>query len=120
MKKESFPLYRCHKIVGALKIADFETSSQWPDGVTIYFEEIGFEPILVNKKWCDKHQPSRGGYYVVYDDGYTSYSPADAFEKGYTKISEDLELPYPVVINANNISVRFNNGRYVIETIEKQ
>lgn len=26
------------------------------------------------------------GYYVVYDDGYKSWSPAKAFEEGYTKI----------------------------------
>jgi hypothetical protein len=25
-----------------------------------------------------------GGYYVVYEDGYTSWSPAEAFEGGYT------------------------------------
>lgn len=27
-----------------------------------------------------------GGYYVVYEDGYESWSPAEAFEKGYTLI----------------------------------
>jgi hypothetical protein len=27
-----------------------------------------------------------GGYFVVYDDGYTSYSPAAAFESGYSRI----------------------------------
>lgn len=26
------------------------------------------------------------GYYVVYDGGYKSFSPAEAFEGGYTKI----------------------------------
>ena len=28
-----------------------------------------------------------GGYYVVYDDGYTSWSPAEVFEDGYEEIS---------------------------------
>ncbi|MCK9988658.1 MAG: hypothetical protein AzoDbin1_05130 [Azoarcus sp.] len=27
-----------------------------------------------------------GGYYVVYEDGYKSFSPAIAFESGYTRI----------------------------------
>ena len=27
-----------------------------------------------------------GGYYVVYEDGYKSFSPAGAFESGYTPL----------------------------------
>ena len=34
-----------------------------------------------------KHQPTVGGYYVVYKDGYKSFSPADAFESGYTRVT---------------------------------
>lgn len=30
-----------------------------------------------------------GGYYVVYQDGYTSWSPAAAFEEGYAEIKPD-------------------------------
>ncbi len=55
------PKYRCHKEVWALKIADVI-------------------------KYVRKHDPKPGGYYVVYEDGYTSWSPADAFEGGYTRI----------------------------------
>ncbi len=33
-----------------------------------------------------KHQPKIGGYFVVYKDGYKSFSPAEAFEEGYTRI----------------------------------
>jgi hypothetical protein len=33
-----------------------------------------------------KHKPEVGGYYVVYKDGYRSFSPAEAFETGYEKI----------------------------------
>jgi hypothetical protein len=33
-----------------------------------------------------KHAPEVGGYYVVYADGYKSYSPAKAFEDGYTQV----------------------------------
>jgi hypothetical protein len=30
--------------------------------------------------------PQPGGYFVVYKDGYKSFSPAKAFEEGYTRI----------------------------------
>lgn len=33
-----------------------------------------------------KHKPVAGGYFVVYEDGYESFSPAKAFEEGYTRI----------------------------------
>jgi hypothetical protein len=33
-----------------------------------------------------KHSPEAGGYYVQYKDGYTSFSPAEAFEEGYTRL----------------------------------
>ena len=39
----------------------------------------------VFKEFMDKHSPQVGGYYVVYKDGYKSYSPAQAFEEGYKR-----------------------------------
>jgi bacterioferritin-associated ferredoxin len=38
------------------------------------------------REFVDKHKPQVGGYIVIYDDGYTSFSPAKAFEEGYTRI----------------------------------
>ncbi len=35
---------------------------------------------------------NRAGYKVVYEDGYTSWSPKSAFEKAYRKVSDsDLD-----------------------------
>jgi hypothetical protein len=34
-----------------------------------------------------KHNPQVGGYYVMYKDGYQSWSPASEFEDGYTRIA---------------------------------
>jgi hypothetical protein len=34
--------------------------------------------------WVAKHEPWVGGYIVVYDDNYTSFSPEKAFDEGYT------------------------------------
>jgi hypothetical protein len=52
----------------------------------IITEEPGYAPIPVTSEYIRKHKPSAGGYYVVYKDGYKSFSPADAFEEGYTRI----------------------------------
>ena len=38
--------------------------------------EQGLEPIRVGMNFIAKHAPMPGGYYVVYEDGYTSFSPA--------------------------------------------
>lgn len=37
--------------------------------------------------WVGKHQPRAGGYFVVYDNGYASFSPKEAFENGYAPIA---------------------------------
>ena len=42
--------------------------------------------IQVTPDFFVKHNPQVDGYFVVYEDGYQSYSPAKAFEEGYTRI----------------------------------
>lgn len=75
------PKYTCHKQVWALKIALITIE---PDGgAMIHPTEEGYAPFRVDPKYMEKHQPTEGGYYVVYKDGYKSFSPADAFEEGY-------------------------------------
>ena len=37
-------------------------------------------------EYVAKHKLEVGGYYVVYEDGYKSFSPASAFESGYTPL----------------------------------
>lgn len=44
-------------------------------------------PANMSREWMNKHKPVVGGYLVLYDDGYCSFSPAEAFESGYTRIS---------------------------------
>lgn len=79
------PKYRCHKEVWALKIAFIDRDDI---GTTVITPaEKGFAAFTVDKEYVAKHSPKAGGYYVVYEDGYKSWSPADAFEEGYSKIS---------------------------------
>ena len=46
-----------------------------------------FPSFVVSTEFISKHKPEVGGYFVVYNDGYESFSPAKAFEEGYTLIS---------------------------------
>jgi hypothetical protein len=89
------PKYQCPKKVWALKIDKIEPLPN-PDetgrsvaasyGATITPADEGYGPFEVDAQYVTKHNPQAGGYYVVYDDGYKSFSPAAAFESGYTKL----------------------------------
>lgn len=96
------PLYRCHKEVWALKIKEIAPA---PNPTTAELEAIlcedtadrkeltgaiivpegRFGPIAVSVTFINKHDPHIGGYLVFYKDGYRSFSPAEAFEAGYTR-----------------------------------
>jgi hypothetical protein len=78
------PRYKSHKQVWALKIKSVGLDED--GGAFIIPEEKGYEEFKVDQSYVDKHKPQAGGYYVVYPDGYKSWSPAKAFEDGYTKL----------------------------------
>lgn len=98
------PQYQCHKKVWALKIKaierltptieDLEKILNAPEGeppvehilAIITPEDPGFAPFGVTSDYVHKHDPQPGGYFVVYEDGYKSFSPGKAFEGGYTRI----------------------------------
>lgn len=79
------PKYESHKKVWALKIAAIEGDGI-VGGFRITPEDAGYAPFLVEDAYVIKHNPQIGGYYVVYADGYKSFSPAEAFEDGYTRV----------------------------------
>ena len=92
------PRYKCHKEVWALKIKQINRmqeanvpsdceSDGLGGGAQIVPEEVGYAPFIVGPEYLRKHRPQIGGYYVVYADGYQSYSPAKAFEEGYAPIN---------------------------------
>ena len=90
------PRYRSHKEVHALKIAaivrdgEGELNRETDGSAMITPAEEGYAPFRVDREYMRKHDPQVGGYYVLYAGGYSSWSPAEAFEEGYTKL-EDLE-----------------------------
>lgn len=82
------PRYRSHKVVHALKITkvvDPTPPGSESDGSRLLEVELPYKPVRVDHDYVRKHNPQAGGYYVVYKDGYESWSPAEAFESGYTR-----------------------------------
>lgn len=78
------PKYQCHKQVFAAKIVA-NLKNVESAGHTIAMEGVD-QGWPVSFDWLQKHKPEVGGYLVFYADGYVSYSPAKAFEEGYTKL----------------------------------
>lgn len=84
MTEQEMPRYQCHKQVWALKIKAIKVMT---DGTGVITPEgKGFSDFDVESDYINKHCPRVGGYYVQYEGGYESYSPADAFESGYSLI----------------------------------
>jgi hypothetical protein len=82
--KGHLPRYRSFKVVEAAKINQVVSDGMRP-GVTLVLDGQP-EHLRVSVEYFNKHQPHPGGYYVRYEDGYESFSPAKAFEEGYTRI----------------------------------
>lgn len=79
------PRYRSHKTVHALKIASIDRVRD-DGGARIVPADAGYAPFDIDAAYVGKYQPTAGGYYVVYEGGYKSWSPAEAFEGVYTRI----------------------------------
>ena len=85
---KEMPRYQSHKKVRALqikRIIKLDTG-----GYQLIFEDE-YSPINVTDDYVVRNLPplafnAINGYYVVYEDGYTSWSPKEAFEEGYTKL----------------------------------
>lgn len=77
------PRYRCHKEVRAAKIARIEQVGVFSK---LHFEDERIPAVAVTNMWIENKEAVAGGYYVAYDDGYSSFSPAGVFENGYTII----------------------------------
>lgn len=92
---QHLPEYVCHKKVRAFKIlrvewlGDTEPPPNNNPAAKLVPETPGLEGVTVNGGFIRKHRPKAGGYFVAYEDGYQSYSPAEAFENGYTLIGKN-------------------------------
>lgn len=81
------PAYLSHKKVWALKIKGIVRD----DGkMKLIFENPVFAALFFKTSELERKPiPEAGWYYVTYEDGYFSFSPADAFEKENTLLTTD-------------------------------
>lgn len=80
--EDRLPRFKCHKIVHAAQVTSIiEEMAGW----TVIVKDKQGKPfaIGVSASWIQKHGAEAGGYFVCYKDGYTSWSPREAFEEGY-------------------------------------
>ena|SRR5258706_7678172 len=77
------PRYVSHKTVQALEI-DYCVRVDAGRRI-VNFKDAGFEAIMCEREMFARYQPINGDFYVVYADGYKSFSPRKAFLEGYTR-----------------------------------
>lgn len=102
--RAELPRWQCHKVVRAAKVMSIAYERANGAGAAILevavryvadsatdrfkFDEqeapTGRATVTVGEEYVRKHNPNVGGYYVRYEDGYESFSPAAAFEAGYS------------------------------------
>lgn len=82
MPEVTLPRWKCHKVVHGDQIV---ATTDIGEGAKLHLR-CG-ATVLVDATWLQRHNVKIGGYYVVYEDGYASFSPRDAFEKGYAPIT---------------------------------
>lgn len=90
---KEMPRYQSHKVVHALKIGEIKKDIVHPPTgmkqiITLAPADSEYPPFEIPDVICARYFPVPGDYYVVYDDGYASISPAKAFEEGYTRLAD--------------------------------
>lgn len=80
--------FRCHKIVRAGKISYVEPTEPTGGSRILKIVATNGEPLvkLLEGEFFARGAPKVGDYFVVYEDGYQSWSPAKAFGEGYTRL----------------------------------
>ena len=80
------PRWRSHKVVEADKIVAAFNESPSMHG---HWNLLCGASVQVNLQLAHRVPEgvsAVGGYYVRYEDGFESWSPAEAFERGYTRV----------------------------------
>lgn len=92
----SLPTWASHKVVRGDKISHRRTSGTLVLACGVEIDLTDPRHVDLGKR-LDAMMPKElsGGYYVRYQDGYESWSPAEAFETGYVRI-EALPTENPV------------------------
>lgn len=86
------PQYVSHKKVWALELATTPPSNLEGTLRRLDFVEKGYASINVAEEMFSRYEPMAGDFYVVYADGYKSFSPRKAFLEGYIRIGTRSEI----------------------------
>lgn len=89
--KAELQRFKCHKVVEAMKITEMLPGRE----LGRLLVGAGDVAVYVDRAYVDKHHPEVGGYFVRYEDGYTSFSPAAVFEAGYVPFNPELSTMPP-------------------------
>lgn len=89
---ERMQTYKSHKVVEAAEILSAMPNPYGPGAIFHLRGEkttVALPPewILRHSRGTQSLEAFVGGYLVRYDDGYVSWSPKEAFESGYTKVT---------------------------------
>ena len=111
---EQMPEYLCHKKVRGLKIKSIEREDVLLGTEVVgynhklTFEDKDFPPFVVTDQFVKRSHCKVGGYLVRYEDGYLSWSPAEAFENGYSRTGS-VDKPLTIA-ELNKIGEQAMNG----------
>jgi hypothetical protein len=91
--QREMPRYVSHKQVWALEIAEVMTPTSpaeqhEPQPRRVTFKEPGYAAVFLPGEMFTRYVPVPGDFYVVYADGYKSFSPREAFVDGYHSLGE--------------------------------
>jgi hypothetical protein len=84
--KFGMPLYRSHKQVRALEIKEVQRDDESMRVRLIFVDSEHPLNFIPNDPIFARYKPQPGDFFVVYEDGYQSFSPAQAFREGYTRV----------------------------------
>lgn len=76
------PSYRSHKKVWALEIETVSVGAPY----RMKPKDARYAEVTLPAEMWSRYQPVSGDFYVVYADGYKSFSPRKAFLEGYTAV----------------------------------
>lgn len=115
---KEMPRYQSHKKVWGLKIKEISPINELNQTCFMTPEEEGYAPIELSFDYLSRHSPKAGGYYVVYEGGYKSFSPADAFEAGNTLIVTPVTLVTDKDVQETIERLDLNAPRLTLEGIQ--
>jgi hypothetical protein len=91
------PKWKSHKIVQADKVVGVEKrpvgeQAIKDDTFLLWLLEGGGAAFISHELRRRGGKDPIGGYLVIYEDGYQSWSPAEAFEEGYTRLEDPQDV----------------------------